>query len=49
MEDSPGFWEVRGFHMRANAWAEERYGKPTDPVEEDLGPEFERRPGAEAA
>ena len=25
-EDSPGFWEVRGYHMRGDPWKEERYG-----------------------
>lgn len=24
--DSPGFWERRGYHMRGDPWAEERYG-----------------------
>lgn len=23
--DSPGFWEVNGYHMRGDPWAEERY------------------------
>ncbi len=47
-EDSPGFWEQRGFNRRANAWAEERYGKPEDPVTK-LGPEFNNKSGIEAA
>lgn len=25
-EDQPGFWEVRGYHNRADPWLEERYG-----------------------
>ena len=25
-EDKPGFWEVRGYHMRGDPWNEERYG-----------------------
>lgn len=25
-EDKPGFWEVRGYHMRGDPWKEERYG-----------------------
>jgi DMSO/TMAO reductase YedYZ molybdopterin-dependent catalytic subunit len=25
-EDRPGFWEVRGYHMRGDPWTEERYG-----------------------
>ncbi len=25
-EDKPGFWEVRGYHMRGDPWAEERFG-----------------------
>lgn len=24
--DKPGFWEVNGYHMRGDPWAEERYG-----------------------
>lgn len=24
--DQPGFWEVNGYHMRGDPWAEERYG-----------------------
>jgi len=24
-EDEPGFWEERGYHMRGDVWAEERY------------------------
>jgi DMSO/TMAO reductase YedYZ molybdopterin-dependent catalytic subunit len=24
--DTPGYWEVRGYHMRGNPWKEERYG-----------------------
>lgn len=24
-EDRPGFWEVRGYHMRGDPWAEERF------------------------
>ena len=24
--DQPGYWEARGYHMRANPWKEERYG-----------------------
>jgi len=24
--DSPGYWEVRGYHMRGDPWTEERYG-----------------------
>ena len=24
-KDEPGFWEVRGYHSRGNAWKEERY------------------------
>nr|ART40415.1 K118 [uncultured bacterium] len=25
--DKPGFWEVNGYHMRGDPWAEERYGE----------------------
>jgi DMSO/TMAO reductase YedYZ molybdopterin-dependent catalytic subunit len=25
-EDRPGYWEVRGYHNRADPWKEERYG-----------------------
>ena len=25
-EDRPGFWEVRGYHMEADPWKEERFG-----------------------
>ncbi len=25
-EDHPGFWEVNGYHMRGDPWAEERFG-----------------------
>ncbi|NLE77220.1 MAG: sulfite oxidase-like oxidoreductase [Chloroflexi bacterium] len=25
-EDRPGFWEQRGYHMRGDPWAEERFG-----------------------
>jgi DMSO/TMAO reductase YedYZ molybdopterin-dependent catalytic subunit len=25
-EDHPGFWEVNGYHVRGDPWAEERYG-----------------------
>ena len=24
-EDEPGFWEVRGYHMRGDPWKEERF------------------------
>ena len=24
--DTPGYWEARGYHMRGDPWAEERYG-----------------------
>jgi DMSO/TMAO reductase YedYZ molybdopterin-dependent catalytic subunit len=24
--DTPGFWEVRGYHNHADPWQEERYG-----------------------
>ena len=23
--DSPGFWELNGYHMRGDPWSEERY------------------------
>ena len=26
-EDRPGFWEVNGYHMRGDPWAQERYGR----------------------
>ena len=26
VRDEPGFWEVRGYHNRADPWREERYG-----------------------
>jgi DMSO/TMAO reductase YedYZ molybdopterin-dependent catalytic subunit len=26
-EDAPGFWEVRGYHNRADPWREERYSE----------------------
>ncbi len=25
-EDRPGYWEERGYHMKGDVWAEERYG-----------------------
>ena len=25
-DDKPGYWEVRGYHNRADPWSEERYG-----------------------
>lgn len=25
-QDQPGYWEVRGYHMRGDPWREERYG-----------------------
>jgi len=27
-EDYPGFWEQNGYHMHADPWTEERYGRP---------------------
>jgi DMSO/TMAO reductase YedYZ molybdopterin-dependent catalytic subunit len=30
-EDTPGFWERNGYHMHADPWREERYGRP-DPA-----------------
>jgi DMSO/TMAO reductase YedYZ molybdopterin-dependent catalytic subunit len=36
-EDSPGFWEQNGYHMRGDPWAEQRYGRP-DPVRMRRGP-----------
>lgn len=31
-ENVPGYWEERGYHMRGDVWAEERYGDlPTKP------------------
>jgi DMSO/TMAO reductase YedYZ molybdopterin-dependent catalytic subunit len=27
-EDRPGFWEMRGYHMRGDPWAEERFSEP---------------------
>ena len=27
--DKPGFWEQRGYHMEADPWREERFGKPS--------------------
>ena len=36
-EDSPGFWEQNGYHMRGDPWGEERYGRP-DPVRMRRGP-----------
>jgi DMSO/TMAO reductase YedYZ molybdopterin-dependent catalytic subunit len=36
-EDSPGFWERNGYHMRGDPWSEERYGRP-DPVRMRRGP-----------
>jgi len=36
-EDSPGFWERNGYHMRGDPWLEERYGRP-DPVRMRRGP-----------
>ena len=40
-EDSPGFWEVRGYHMRGEPWAEERFGRP-DPALMRRGPRRNR-------
>ena len=36
-EDEPGFWERNGYHMRADPWREERYGRP-DPARMRRGP-----------
>jgi DMSO/TMAO reductase YedYZ molybdopterin-dependent catalytic subunit len=36
-EDSPGFWEQNGYHLRGDPWAEERYGRP-DPARMRRGP-----------
>lgn len=36
-EDSPGFWERNGYHMRGDPWREERYGRP-DPARMRRGP-----------
>ncbi|MEO8448141.1 MAG: sulfite oxidase-like oxidoreductase [Gemmatimonadota bacterium] len=36
-EDTPGFWEQNGYHMRGDPWAEERYGR-ADPVRMRRGP-----------
>jgi len=36
-QDSPGFWERNGYHMRGDPWEEERYGRP-DPVRMRRGP-----------
>ncbi|HEV8359674.1 MAG TPA: sulfite oxidase-like oxidoreductase [Candidatus Thermoplasmatota archaeon] len=30
-EDERGFWEVRGYHNRADPWTEERYSSQEDP------------------
>ena len=35
--DEPGFWEMNGYHMRGEPWAEERFGRP-DPVRMRRGP-----------
>ena len=35
--DEPGFWEMNGYHMRGDPWAEERFGRP-DPVRMRRGP-----------
>ena len=32
-QDSRGFWEVRGYHNRADPWLEERYSYQEDPEE----------------
>ncbi len=32
--DVPGFWETRGYHMRGDPWAEQRYGGPNGPVQD---------------
>jgi DMSO/TMAO reductase YedYZ molybdopterin-dependent catalytic subunit len=37
VEDSPGFWERNGYHMRGDPWHEQRYGRP-DPVRMRRGP-----------
>ncbi len=26
-QDQPGFWEVRGYHLRGDPWAEQRYSE----------------------
>ncbi len=36
-QDSPGFWEQNGYHMRGDPWREERYGRP-DPARMRRGP-----------
>lgn len=33
-EDERGFWEVRGYHNRADPWAEERYSHQEEPPSE---------------
>ena len=35
--DEPGFWELNGYHMRGDPWAEQRYGRP-DPARMRRGP-----------
>ncbi|HET7042438.1 MAG TPA: sulfite oxidase-like oxidoreductase [Gemmatimonadales bacterium] len=35
--DEPGFWEMNGYHMRGEPWAEQRFGRP-DPVRMRRGP-----------
>ncbi|MEP7177100.1 MAG: sulfite oxidase-like oxidoreductase [Gemmatimonadales bacterium] len=36
-EDTPGFWERNGYHMRGDPWQEERYGR-SDPARMRRGP-----------
>lgn len=36
-EDTPGFWERNGYHMRGDPWREERYGR-SDPARMRRGP-----------
>jgi len=36
-EDSPGYWEENGYHMHADPWTEERFGRP-DPKRMRRGP-----------
>lgn len=39
--DKPGFWEVRGYHNRADPWREERYSGDGPPEPTTADPEFE--------
>lgn len=43
VEEIPGFWEQRGYHMRGDPWKEERYG-PKQPLPRSVPVESTQQP-----